>query len=729
MKAWYTSDELATLALPGLPTTKRGIALRADKDTWAYQERTGIGGRAREYPVDALPREAREELAAREVATLAKATIAANANATVADLAGLAGRKRDRAETKILIVRLADQFRVRAGIDQTPADKRFADEWNAGRIEADDWLRASAMTLSAASLRRWRIEIEAGRPGVLGGRYRGDRSSGLIEGNPVYRDFVIAQIAHAPHLRPGAVRDAMRARFTGQQLPSCKTLQRFMARWRTEHPRDYEQIANPDSAKNKFRVSFGSQSEQVIRINQVWESDGTPSDAACTNGRHVLVGTIDVFTRRVRVLVARTSKSEAVMANIRRCILDWGKQEIQKTDNGQDFKSRWVRSSLAALDVHHKLCRPFTPEGKPHIERFFGTLTRDLLETLPGYVGHNVADRQAIRARQKFAERLGEGDDKVFKVALSSEQLQAAIDTWIVGVYERSAHEGLNGLTPAEVARAHAGDVQRIENERALDVLLAEPAGNGIRVVGKRGISVDNAFYASPALVAYMGQRVQVRFDAADAGRIVVRDMDGGFVCVAEDPDRTGISRAQLAAEATANQRRLDAQGRAFVRAIKKLHRPELSAGEILDVARAELASVEELPPAGRIYSSPALEEAAKAADALAVPAGWSPRVITSAPVGRDSERKDIDWENVHDTEGWAFERVEYAPERVFLLWVHQNPDAATAEHKAIFDDAMRSTLAKDSLRWSLDYTERQRTRQAERNSAEEGGTRKAAAG
>ena len=50
-----------------------------------------------------------------------------------------------------------------------------------------------------------------------------------------------------------------------------------------------------------------------------------------------------------------------------------------------------------------------------------------------------------------------------------------------------------------------------------------------------------------------MSERVHIRRDAADPDRILVYREDGTFVCVAEDPSRTGADRAAIAARMTAS--------------------------------------------------------------------------------------------------------------------------------------------------------------------------------
>jgi putative transposase len=72
---WFSAAELAELALPGLPTTERGVQLRAKTEGWAERRdgdgqpmarrRKGRGG-GMEYHRSLLPEQAQLSLAARE---------------------------------------------------------------------------------------------------------------------------------------------------------------------------------------------------------------------------------------------------------------------------------------------------------------------------------------------------------------------------------------------------------------------------------------------------------------------------------------------------------------------------------------------------------------------------------------------------------------------------------------------------------------------------------------
>ena len=211
----------------------------------------------------------------------------------------------------------------------------------------------------------------------------------------------------------------------------------------------------------------------------------------CDDGTRVtLVGAIDVYTRQLRLVVAPSSSSESIASLLRVCILAWGTPEEVTTDQWSDYISARTVAALGRLGVEHRINLPGAPDHKPHIERVFGTLTRDLLETLPGYVGHSVADQKQISERRRAEERRTR-PLRLVEVRLSPEEFQDALDVWTHEVYAVRPHRGLGGRSPLEVAEATMHP-RRVVPERALDVSLAAPAaGGGYRLVGPRGVAVD----------------------------------------------------------------------------------------------------------------------------------------------------------------------------------------------------------------------------------------------
>lgn len=202
--------------------------------------------------------------------------------------------------------------------------------------------------------------------------------------------------------------------------------------------------------------------------------------------RHNIVGVIDVYSRRLKLLVSNSSNSKAVTSITRACLLEWGVPEEVKTDNGADYASKHMRRVFDSLEIKQIFCKPFTPEGKPHIERVFKTFSHDVLEMLPGYIGHNVSDRKNIEARKSFADHImGKAKNRTAEY-LSAEQLQEFCDNWIKNYYMQEPHRGLNGKTPQSMIDNYDGEVRRIGNERALDILLSPTSGDGLRTVTKK---------------------------------------------------------------------------------------------------------------------------------------------------------------------------------------------------------------------------------------------------
>lgn len=681
MKAWLTAAEIAGAALPELPGTRRGIDFIAEREGWQHRPRVGRGGGV-EYHVSALPEAARLELARRAMVELADLAPDITSDAAVdraAEMAGLTGGKRQRAAARSCLLAAFELWNTAAALKLREAEMRFADAWNLGAVEAPDWLKAALPRISASSIGNWRRLSAAHGVGRLAGRHRGRRESSKIDGSPACRDLIIATITHRPHATSYHVMDALRLRLPESALPSRRRLQSWMARWKAENEALFARARDPDAAKGKFRVSFGSANEAVTRINQVWETDATPADVMCADGRHVVIGIIDVATRRAVCLVSKTSKATAASSLLKRAILAWGRPQTLKTDNGKEFTSRHLTGALAALGIAHRPCAPFTPEGKPHIERFFGTMTRRWFESLDGYIGHDVADRQAIRSRESFARRLGEGDASIFNVSLTGAELQRAIDSWLKAVYERQGHEGLGGKSPFETAQAMARGVERITDERALDVLLAEAPGDGWRVVGKKGIRLDRFTYIAPELAGLVGVKVQVRYDATDLGRVVVYDAEGAFVCVAQDPEITGVDRRAIAMAAKARAKEIEAEGRKAIRALQREHRPDTLARELLADAERKAAQVVAFPVAAQPITTPALDAAAEAGRALDDPGAARPRpsyesLTEDERQPRTAEIVALTPREADPFPGWGAEPIDV------YAWTQRNPDKTTPE-------------------------------------------------
>ena len=510
--------------------------------------------------------------------------------------------QRDQALARLAAVRRSDAL-VASGLSRTTADALAAGEAGA----------------SIASLRRWRATVRdlpsGGRLAALIDRPRPGRPSS-IDGE--MREELVALLnEYGEHLTARHAQRTLSARCG--RSPSRSTLNRVLARYRREHARELSAVTNPDRHRSHRKPAGGDAAAHVTRLNQEWELDSTTADIMCADGkRYAIVAAIDVWSRRARVLVVPTSRATAIAALLRRCILDWGVPETVRTDEGRDYTSRHVLNVLADLNICHDPCPPYSPERKPFVERFLGTLARDLFAFLPGFTGHDVAQAKALRDRKSFAARRDEDDIETFRCTLTAEELQAECDKWCLALYEHEPHSGLGGATPYARAASWAEPVRRVRDERALDALLAAPAGDGWRTVGKGGIRLDCADYIAGPLGGIVGERVRVRRDPADLDRIFVYRADGAFVCVAEDPARTGTDRAAVAAAMRRSYNDRNRETRARARALAKRHRPERAMAEVLAKAAEDADRIVALPRKGETHETPALKEAARAAEAAA---------------------------------------------------------------------------------------------------------------
>ena len=609
--AWLTPAELA--GLPGLPKTRRGVHQLASRQEWVSRERQARGG-GREYHISNLPAAARHAVALREIHEVEAPADGEAASAEVIELP----RDHSRADARVAVIRLLHRYRKLAELSATASRAPFAAAFNDGSIKVEDWVKAAVKSVSAPTLKRWESQLRKRGPGGLRGQHGHRKGSGIIDNWPALRQLIIGMIVGHPHCTAKHVMRAIRARFDGgdRALPAYRSVQRWMTAWRAENAQAHLAIANPDAHRSRYQVAGGRADEHVLRLNQLWEMDSTPADVMLVDGRHAIIGCIDVYSRRARMLVTPTSKAVAIGNCLRNAMLAFGVPETVRTDEGSDYVSHHMSRVLADLAIRHDECPPFTPEMKPFIERFFGTFARDIVELLPGYIGHNVAERQAIEARRSFAERLGKRGD-VVDVSLTAAELQEICDRWCDDIYGRDGHGGLAGKSPFQVAAGWPHPVRRIEDERALDLLLSEaPGGGSTRKVGKKGIRLEGAMFIAPELGEFVGRRVEVRLDAADIGRVYLFDADDGrFLCVAECPERTGVSRKELAVHMKARQRQFIKEQRRQLRATAKAADIDDIAREILDAAR-DASNVAAFPRRDDTHDTPALAEAGRAARA-----------------------------------------------------------------------------------------------------------------
>lgn len=621
-----------------LGVSKQAARKRANKEEWKSSFARGKGGNTKQFLLQHLPEDVRMALAQH------KATVILSSHSQAATEGAIVGTKNAKAKLEQLekqriaaearlaafgaippenqaiayarrdILLARDNYFQASGINNVKkGTAQFCHLYNSGEIRIGDHIKNQVKKVSWSTLSRWQSTFNSGGLAALVPGYHNPKK-GTSQLSPEQRDFLLGMITKHPHIKYTTLQMALEARFA--KLPGNSAIRRFVSTWRKENESLILYVTNPDKWRNKHQFAVGSASEHVVKLNQVWEFDSTPADVMLADGRYCLIGVIDVYSRRLKLHVSKTSRATAVSALIRKTLLDWGKPEIAKTDNGADYISNHIVQVFDDLDIEQILCPPFTPEAKPHIERAFKTFAHSFQELMPNFIGHSVADRKDIEARNSFASRIMGKNCRV-EITMTAEELQTYCDRWTESIYHQNRHRNLNNRTPLEVARAWKDTVKAISNERALDILLAEaPKNKGVRTITKDGVSVDKITYISDWLPE-PGTQVRVKIDPIDLGTIYLFDVNGPFLSVAQDPLRTGLNRAETAMKLKHRQNKLIKQGAKELKKIAREQALDEIHEEILDYRESQAANIIELPQKREEISTPALDEAAKAVGEL----------------------------------------------------------------------------------------------------------------
>lgn len=561
-KEWYTAAEIMQLRLAAMPKTERAIQIMAKREEWATahkadgqalsRKRSGRGG-GREYHYFLFPQSARDELSLREIKN--NTELVQKSVKPAQELAPV--DKEVERLAKLEIVNAWEAYRAKNSDEIEIMMSDFCCFYSQKKISAlNDHVYQTIKSFTTRTLRNWVKSVKTkGADGVLDTRGRKKGTSVLATAyNGVLAESIKAWIAKESKLTVRQIRDFILTDYgdqveiispkTGEitlkSMPSEREFSRYIKEFKDSNKALIAKITNPDQYKSHFRMAIGRHDEDVTIPNQIWEFDASPADILLVDGRYSIYALVDVATRRMLILVTKTPRTSAALHLVRIAIEKWGMPEWIRSDNGSDFVSYGMRSALAALGIHHDVCPPYSPEKKPMVERGIGTLQRDLMPTLKGFVGHNVTDRKEIESRRSFAKRLGEDDKNIFCAEMTADDLQIKCDDWAEIIYANHPHSGLKGLTPNQAYRQYDGPIHVAEDKASLALLMAPVVGQqGYRTVTKKGIRIkpkdadETLYYWGTGLDA--GEKVFCRFDPLDDARIAVfKEDQSEFICMAE---------------------------------------------------------------------------------------------------------------------------------------------------------------------------------------------------
>jgi len=313
--------------------------------------------------------------------------------------------------------------------------------------------------------------------------------------------------------------------------------------------RSVKHLINTDDAIKQFRM-IGQDAHRYAQPsfgnvwsypNQQWEVDATPLDLMVkipldehgnkdfhsrdtsadfevvdlskksnTNSRVTLTRVIDNFSKASVHMITQSSNSYANARLLYKAFSILGMPETIRSDQGSDYISEHMQSSIESLGINSIILPPASGDQKGTIERSFRTLQHSAhFENLPGFIGHNVNQRQHLE-NEASTKR-----DKKSNVATNIKgdfmwhwQAEEWIDNYLkkVDADKYAMHE--NGLSNNELENVFR--------------LLGKAYS---RKVTKSGIRHNKTYYLDNELWAkhfVIGESLQIRENMNDTTKLFV---------------------------------------------------------------------------------------------------------------------------------------------------------------------------------------------------------------
>ena len=273
------------------------------------------------------------------------------------------------------------------------------------------------------------------------------------------------------------IREARKRPAVPAELPlPTSTVHRLLAR--------HGLMAKPtgeDSDADRRRFAFQ-------QAGELWMSDVMHGPSVLvgdrTKRKTYLIAFIDDATRVIPYCAfALAENTRAFLPVLKQALLRRGLPQRLYVDNGAHYRSQHLALVCAKLGIALIHARPYRPQGKGKIERWFKTVRGQLLTRL------RAEDTRSLEA------------------------INRCLWAWVEGEYHHAPHRGLGSVTPLE-QWAQTGEAVRFpEPNLDLDELFLFEAQR--KVQKDRTVSLNGVVYEVDA--ALIGETVTLRFDPAAA--------------------------------------------------------------------------------------------------------------------------------------------------------------------------------------------------------------------
>ena len=599
LQEWFTVAELAVRVLPGLPATKRGVQLVADREQWTLREdddgrplhraRKGRGG-GTEYHLSLLPEAARSKLLA-QAAPKTPAAERPDRDSMWMRWERLPQSMRDEALRRLDVIQEVEAF-VRRGLGKEAALQTVVAQ--ARRVAS---AAGEERPYCESTVRGWFARIAgvdpSDRKAYLAPDYQGRTAKESITPE-AFDTYAADYLRLSGPTHAAAYRRLLRAAAEkGWTLPSAKTLQR---RLDAQVPLDVQLFMREGDNALAHAFPHLERSRAGIGALQILNLDGHTWDNLVewpdgTISRPLSVAVQDIASSRVlSVRFDQTLNQHLVRLALADVLGRYGIPDTVIMDNGrensaasisggQSTRWRWrVREEepaglLKSLGIKAVFATPYWGQAKP-IERMFRDWAGEIAKhpAFEGsYTGRNTTSKPA-----NYGSR-----------AIPIAEFEARVRDELVHYNAQLGRTGAH-MAGRSFDQVYAALVERQAPRRATpeQLRMALLASRPTPMDQKSGaVRVADHRYWSPELGALKRQRVMVRFDPENlASDVHVYSLDGRYLCAAQ---RIGVGTFDNSADAQAQGR----ARRAYMRLTKA------AAAELVKLTPADVAKGLPTPP------------------------------------------------------------------------------------------------------------------------------------
>lgn len=291
--------------------------------------------------------------------------------------------------------------------------------------------------------------------------------------------------------------------------------------------------------------------------NDVWIGDGHSFKAKIAHPDHgrpfkpEVTVIVDCCRMIVGFSVSLAESTIAVADALRIGIKNFGLPLMYYSDNGGGQTGKMIDHEVtgycARLGVHHETGMPGNPQGRGIIEGLWDSTLIALAKEYDTYTGRGV-DSSTKNLMYRKLESAFNAENKGKELTAEQKRYKSKLPSWkqfiadvarCIDEYNNRPHRSLpkknDGIhfTPAEYRQIRL-EADKVEIERLtdseLDTLFMPEE---VRITKRGLISLMDNSYFHIDLANYHGEQVRVAYDLHDYEHVIVRTMDGKFICKA----------------------------------------------------------------------------------------------------------------------------------------------------------------------------------------------------